>query len=195
MAEELTAETGVAYRGADFSLAPFPRDEDSIGATVESMGVAAAGAPGTALAAALLTSAVDGAVFQKSGFNGLFLPVLEDDRLARRAAEGTLRLEDLLLAAAVCGTGMDTVPLPGDVKAEELVPYLADLGALALRQDKPLTARLMPMPGRAAGDELSFDFPFFAGGKVMDLRRRPLGGRLATDGSVEVLPRHMRKMP
>jgi uncharacterized protein (UPF0210 family) len=165
------ATNGFRFGGLDFSLAPFPRDEDSIGSTLESMGVEACGLPGTAAASAILTSALGRAELPLTGFSGLFLPVLEDDRLARRAAEGDLRLEDLLLSSAVCGTGLDTVPLPGDTHAEDLLPWLLDLGALAVRLDKPLTARLMPMPGLEAGDPLEFDFPFFAAGAVMDLPR------------------------
>ena len=167
---ELAAD-GFGFGGLDFSLAPFPRDADSIGATLESMGVEAAGLPGTAAASAILTTALGRVDLPLTGFSGLFLPVLEDDRLAQRAAEGELRLEDLLLSSAVCGTGLDTVPLPGDTDAEDLLPWLLDLGALAVRLDKPLTARLMPMPGLEAGDPLEFDFPFFAAGAVMELPR------------------------
>ena len=126
----------------------------------------------------MLTSALGGVDLPLTGFSGLFLPVLEDDRLARRAADGDLRLEDLLLACTVCGTGLDTVPLPGDATADDLLPWLLDLGALALRLDKPLTARLMPMPGLEAGDPLEFDFPFFASGAVMDLPRTRWTGPL-----------------
>jgi len=165
------SNNGFRFGGLDFSLAPFPRDADSIGATLESMGVEACGLPGTAAASAILTTALGRVRLPLTGFKGLFLPVLEDDRLALRAAEGDLRLEDLLLASAVCGTGLDTIPLPGDAEAEDLLPWLLDLGALAVRLDKPLTARLMPMPGREAGDPLEFDFPFFAAGGVMDLPR------------------------
>jgi uncharacterized protein (UPF0210 family) len=163
------ADERFRFGGLDFSLAPFPRNADSVGATLESMGVEACGLPGTTAASAVLTTALGRVRLPLTGFNGLFLPVLEDDRLAVRAAEGDLRLEDLLLASAVCGTGLDTVPLPGETTAEDLVPWLLDLGALAVRLDKPLTARLMPMPGLEAGDPLEFDFPFFAAGAVMDL--------------------------
>jgi uncharacterized protein (UPF0210 family) len=96
-------------------------------------------------------------------------PVLEDSVLAKRAAEGTLTIKDALLYSAVCGTGLDTVPLPGDTTAEQLMPLLLDLSALALRLDKPLTARLMPIPGKKAGDETNFDFGFFANSRVMSL--------------------------
>ena len=60
-------------------------------------------------------------------------------------------------------------PLPGDTTAEQITPLLLDLCALALRLDKPLTARLMPVPNRKAGDETNFDFAFFAPSRVMAL--------------------------
>jgi uncharacterized protein (UPF0210 family) len=180
-------DQGFRFGGLDFSLAPFPCDSDSIGATLENMGVEACGLPGTAAAAAVLTSALGRVDLPLTGFSGLFLPVLEDDRLALRAAAGDLRLEDLLLASAVCGTGLDTVPLPGDATSDELLPWLLDLGALAVRLDKPLTARLMPMPGRSAGDPLEFDFPFFAAGAVMDLPAA------RWTGSMEPLPIRPRR--
>jgi len=178
VARTLEQQHGARFDGIDFSFAPFPDDANSVGATLESMGLDAVGGPGTTVAAAVLTSALDRARFRRTGFSGLFLPVLEDDRLALRAAETTLRIEDLLLASTVCGTGLDTIPLPGDVDGESIVATLLDLGAIALRHRKPLTARLMPMPGRAAGDALDFDFPFFASGKVMSLRRGRVDGAL-----------------
>ncbi len=184
--------SGVArFGGIDFSPAPFPRDADSIGATIESMGIEAVGRPGSVAASAMITSALDRARFPRTGFSGLFLPVLEDDTLARRAAQGSLRIEDLLLASTVCGTGLDTVPLPGDVDAESLTACLLDLGALALRLEKPLTARLMPMPGRAAGEPLDFDFPFFASGAVMPLRPGRVDGLLRR-GPLPITPRRRR---
>jgi hypothetical protein len=53
---------------------------------------------------------------------------------------------------------------------------LLDLSALALRLDKPLTARLMPIPGKQAGEPTGFDFEFFANSKVMVLEAEKLGG-------------------
>lgn len=156
-------------RGIDFSLAPFPDDAHSLGKAVEQMGVPQIGLHGSLAAAAILTEAVDRANFPHTGFSGFMQPILEDSVLAKRAAEGTLTVKDALLYSAVCGTGLDTVPLPGDTTSEQLVPLLLDLCALALRLDKPLTARLMPIPNRKAGDETNFDFPFFAPSRVMAL--------------------------
>jgi uncharacterized protein (UPF0210 family) len=157
------------FGGIDFSLAPYPDDEHSLGNAVEQMGIPKIGLHGSLAAAAILTEAVDLADFPHTGFSGFMQPILEDSVLARRAAEGTLTVKDALLYSAVCGTGLDTVPLPGNTASEHIAPLLLDLCALALRLDKPLTARLMPIPGKKAGDETNFDFAFFAPSRVMAL--------------------------
>jgi uncharacterized protein (UPF0210 family) len=100
-----------------------------------------------------------------------------------------LTIKDLLLYSAVCGTGLDTIPLPGDVTVEQIAAVLIDLSALALRLGKPLTARLMPIPGKQAGDPTSFDFEYFANSRVMGLDAQPLTGFFARDESFDVRPR------
>ncbi len=184
-----TQTSNIRFGGIDFSLAPFPDDAHSLGNAVEKMGVPKIGLHGSLAAAALLTEAVDRADFPHTGFSGFMQPVLEDSVLARRAAEGALTIKDLLLYSTVCGTGLDTVPLPGDTTADQLIPLLLDLSALALRLDKPLTARLMPVPGKKAGDATSFDFGFFANGKVMHLDAEPLSGPLSGDEEIKIQSR------
>jgi len=115
--------------------------------------------------------------------------VLEDFTLAARAAEGILTIKDLLLFSAVCGTGLDTIPLPGDVTAEQISALLLDISALALRLNKPLTARLMPIPGKKAGDATGFDFDFFANSKVMTLESAGLGRLFSSDERLILKPR------
>ena len=162
------------FVGIDFSLAPFPDDAYSLGNAVEKMGIPKIGLHGSLAAAAILTEAVDRADFPHTGFSGFMQPVLEDSVLAKRAAEGILTIKDALMYSAVCGTGLDTVPLPGNTTVEQLVPLLLDLSALALRLDKPLTARLMPIPGKKAGEETNFDFAFFAQSKILGLDSQEL---------------------
>ncbi len=179
----------VNFGGIDFSLAPFPDEAHSLGRAVEQMGIPKIGFHGSLTAAAILTEAIDRADFPHTGFSGFMQPVLEDSVLAQRAAEGALTLKDLLLYSTVCGTGLDTVPLPGDATADQLVPLLLDLSTLALRLDKPLTARLMPVPGKQAGDATSFDFGFFANSKVMTLEAQPLYSALASDQTFSIRAR------
>ena len=97
-------------------------------------------------------------------------PVLEDEILAKRAAEGRFTVNDLLLYSAVCGTGLDTVPIPGSTQPDEIGAIFLDMAALAITLNKPLTARLMPMPGLAVGEKVSFDFEYFADSCVLPVK-------------------------
>ena len=178
VADLLKYKYGVRFGGIDFSLAPYPEASRSLGAALEALGVGQAGWHGSLAAAAILTEAIERADFPHTGFCGLFMPVLEDAILAQRAGEGSLTVKDLLMYSAVCGTGLDTIPLPGDVTAGQLQPVLLDLAALALRLNKPLTARLMPIPGRQVGDPTEFNFPFFANSRVMALDSQGLHAAL-----------------
>jgi len=166
--------SSIRFIGIDFSLAPFPDDAHSLGRAVENMGVSKIGLHGSLAAAAILTEAVDRADFPHTGFSGFMQPVLEDSGLAQRAAEGTLTVKDAMLYSAVCGTGLDTIPLAGDTTADQMAPLLLDLSVLAMRLDKPLTARLLPVPGKKVGDATGFDFAFFANSRVMALDSAPL---------------------
>ena len=179
----------VDFGGVDFSLAPYPSQDRSLGTAFERMGVRRVGLHGSLTAAAILTEAIQAAGFHRAGFSGLMLPVLEDSALAEAASEGVLSVADLLLYSAVCGTGLDTIPLAGDVTAEELATVLLDLATLSSRLHKPLTARLMPIPGKRPGDPTDFNFEYFAPGRVLALKAEPLRGALAGEGSLRFLPR------
>jgi uncharacterized protein (UPF0210 family) len=111
---------------------------------------------------------------------------LEDATLAARAAEGRLTVRDLLLYSAVCGTGLDTIPLPGDASVKQLTALLLDVAALSARLEKPLTARLMPVPGKAVGEPTTFDFDFFANSRVLALDAVPLEKLLAGDETFDL---------
>ncbi len=187
--QDLESRSGVKFSGVDFSLAPYPLSEQSIGTAIERMGVPAVGFHGSLSAVAVLAEALERANYPRVGFSGVMLPLLEDTVLALRGFEGKLSVSDLLLYSAVCGTGLDTIPLPEDVSAEQLYALLLDLAVLAQRLRKPLTARLMPIPGRKAGDQTEFDFEFFANSKVLELDAQPITGLLAGDDPYELKSR------
>ena len=69
--------------------------------------------------AATLADALDKATFLRLGFSGLLFPQLEDSTLTLRTEEGHLTVKDLLMYSAVCGTGLDTIPLPGDTPPKD----------------------------------------------------------------------------
>jgi len=180
------------FGGIDFSMAPFPDETVSLGAALERLGASSTGLHGSLAAAAILTDTLDRARFPRAGFSGLMLPVLEDVVLARRVEEGSLTVMDLLLYSAVCGTGLDTIPLPGDTTGDQLAAILLDVACLGQRLDKPLTARLMPVPGKKAGEMTSFDFPFFANSRILSVRADRLGGYLAGEEPITLSPRTIR---
>jgi uncharacterized protein len=177
--QNLASQFGVSFGGLDFTPASFPQEEQSFGAAIQRLGVPAVGLHGSLAAAAFLIDTIDRAAYPRAGFNGLFLSVLEDFTLACCAAQGTLSVKDLLLFSAVCGTGLDTIPLPGDTTVDQLYAVLLDLAALAQRLDKPLAGRLMPIPGKLAGEPTGFDFAFFSNSRIMSLDVQPLTGLFA----------------
>ena len=193
LVKKAAGRPNLVFAGLDFSFAPFPESARSLGAALESLTGARVGEPGALAAAAFLAEAIDRAQFKRAGFSGLFLPVLEDAVLAARAAEGLLTVNDLLLYSAVCGTGLDTLPLPGDLPAATLAAILLDVAALSARLSKPLTARLMPIPGKQAGDEVKFDFAFFAPSRVLAARPAGLGGLLGSAAGFDLNARPLSK--
>lgn len=184
VADELASAHGLTFSGLDFSLAPYPTAERSLGGAMEALGLPHVGAPGGLFAAAFITDAIDRARFPRTGFSGLMLPVLEDAVLAQRVAEGRLALNDLLVYSAVCGVGLDTVPLPGDISESTLTAILLDTAALSARLRKPLVARLMPLPELAAGDATAFDFEYFAPSRVLGVAGGGVAGLLAGGGEL-----------
>ena len=169
-ANRVDQETGWRYMGID--LSPAPLKEVSIGAAMEELIAQPFGSSGTLTAAATITSAIKDVRVKQTGYNGLMLPILEDSRLAQRWSEGRVSLEGLLSYSAVCGTGLDTVPLPGDVSIEQLDMIIGDMATLAFKWRKPLSARLLPVKGKGPGDMTEFENPFLVNAVIQPLQHR-----------------------
>jgi len=170
--EKVAQKYGIEFSGIDFSPAPFPELKRSIGTAIEELGIEYFGANGSMLGAALITNAIPKHKEKVLGFSGLMQPVFEDYTIAKRLSENKLNLDSLLLYSTVCGTGLDCIPLPGEISERELFYILLDIATLSItHSNKPLTSRLMPIPGKKAGDDVIFDFEYFAPTKVIEFRR------------------------
>ena len=190
VAASLAGRFEANFGGIDFSLAPYPQEFISIGAAMERLGLPAVGWHGTLAAAAVITDTLDRAEFRRAGFCGLFQPVLEDFVLATRACSGrTHRQRPAALIRRSAVPAWTPSRLPGDTTAAQIYPVLLDLAALSQRLDKPLTARLMPVPGKCAGDTTGFDFPYFASSRILALDAEPLSGLLAGAETLTLQPR------
>jgi uncharacterized protein len=154
VATKVAAGSGWNYAGIDPT--PAPLGDVSIGRAIESFVGGPFGSSGTMTAARIITAAVQAAPVKRVGYSGLMVPILEDNVLARRWAEGTFNLDSLLAYSAVCAGGLDTVPLPGDISEGRLARILGDVATLAYKWNKPLAARLLPVPGGKPGDRTDF---------------------------------------
>jgi len=135
---------------------PAPLADVSIGAAIETYTGSRFGSSGTLTAALIITTAVKAVPVKQIGYSGLMVPVMEDKLLARRWAEGSFNTDSLLAYSAVCGTGLDTVPFPGDITVDQLARIFGDVASLAWKWNKPLSARLQPVKGKSAGDQTDF---------------------------------------
>jgi uncharacterized protein len=156
----MAKSSGWTYEGLDPT--PAPLGQVSIGDAIEKFTGTPFGSSGTMTAAAMITRAVKSVPVKQVGYSGLMVPVLEDSDLARRWSEGAYNVDSLLAYSAVCATGLDTVPLPGDVTKERLARMIGDVATLAYKWKKPLAARLLPVAGKKAGERTSFESPYLS---------------------------------
>lgn len=164
---EIAVQSGWVYGGIDASPAPGP--DASIGQAIESLTGKPFGSVSTLHACALITDVLKNLAVKTCGYSGLMLPIIEDEILAKRSDEGMFSVSELLLYSSVCGTGLDVVPLPGDISVDTIASVLGDVAALSHKYHKPLSARLLPIPGQVAGDIVKFDHPILRDSVVMKL--------------------------
>ncbi len=157
LAQRVDREQGWTYMGQD--LSPAPSQNGSIGAAIETISKQPIGSSGTLTAVGTITSALKDIGARRTGYSGIMLPVLEDPLLAERWNQGRLSLDSLLSYSAVCATGLDTIPLPGDTSVEDLARIIGDVATLSVKWNKPLSARLLPVKGKHPGDMTEFTDP------------------------------------
>ena len=157
---EVAENLNICFGVADLSLAPTPNVGDSVGEIFQSLGLQSIGVPGTTAALALLNDAVKkGGAFASShvgGLSGAFIPVSEDLNIGKAAEEGYLSLEKLEALTSVCSVGLDMVAVPGDTSEDTISAIIADEMAIGVVNKKTTAARLIPVPGKKAGDRAFF---------------------------------------
>jgi len=167
LAQTLAEAWGIKFVGIDVS--PAPMDDESIAYAMEEQLPGYFGERGTLTVAASLTKTLRTLALPLCGYSGLMLPVLEDVGLGKRREAGYFNLDSLLLYSAVCGTGLDTIPIPGDASTSQLTAILTDVATLSTQLSKPLSVRLFPVPGRNAGDMTHFESPYLTNTTVLSI--------------------------
>lgn len=157
---EAARRLGVDFGILDLSLAPTPYVGDSVARILEELGLEAAGAPGTTAALAMLTDMVKkGGVMASTnvgGLSGAFIPVSEDEGMIAAVKAGSINLEKLEAMTCVCSVGLDMIAIPGDTSAATISGIIADEMAIGMVNNKTTAVRIIPVPGKAAGDWAEF---------------------------------------
>ncbi len=169
---EVADQLDIKFGVVDLSLAPTPTVGDSIGEIFQALGLKCIGVPGSTAALAMLNDAVKkGGAFASShvgGLSGAFIPVSEDLNIAEAAARGYLSIEKLEAMTCVCSVGLDMVPVPGNISEETLAGIIADEMAIGMINNKTTATRLIPVPGKKAGDSIYFG-GLLGEAKIMDV--------------------------
>ena len=167
LAQTFAQEWGIKFVGIDVS--PAPMGDESIAHAMEQQLPGLFGERGTLTVAAGITRTLQTLDLPLCGYSGLMLPVLEDVGLGERSAAGYFNLDSLLLYSTVCGTGLDTIPIPGDASTSQITSILTDVATLSIRLNKPLSVRLFPVPGCNADCMTEFDSPYLTNTIVMQI--------------------------
>lgn len=157
---ELASNMNVPFGIVDISLASTTKVGDSVAGIVELMGIERMGAPGSTAALALLVDAVKkgGAMASGNvgGLSGTFIPVSEDSCMNEAVKSGALSIEKLEALTAVCSVGLDMIAIPGETPAETISAIIADELSIGVVNGKTTGVRLIPVPGKKAGDYVNF---------------------------------------
>jgi uncharacterized protein len=190
---QVSKALGIEFGVVDLSLAPTPTVGDSVGEILHVLGVDAIGAPGSTAILAMLNDAVKkGGIFASKnvgGLSGAFIPVMEDAVLAEAVGRGELCLEKLEAMTCVCSVGLDMVAIPGSVDAETISAIIADEMAIGMVNNKTTAARLIPVPGKEAGEHVNFG-GLFGASPIMPIRNVGKSGRFISWGGRMPAPIH-----
>lgn len=183
---ELAANMNVPFGIVDISLASTTAEGDSVARIVESFGIERMGAHGSTCALALLMDAVKkgGAMASGNigGLSGTFIPVSEDRGMIEAVQSGALSLDKLESLTSVCSVGLDMFGVPGNTPEETINAIIADALAIGIINNKTTAVRVIPVPGKKAGDLVRFggllgDVPIMKVNKFSAKKFMRRGGR------------------
>ncbi len=165
---------GMKFNGFDFSIAPIISEDGSVIPIIQRLGVYNFGTTGTMFATAFLTDMVKSFAqhYKTVGFSGVMYSMLEDLELCMINNQRGVVLDDLIKVSAMCGCGVDMVPVPFDISNNELIAICMEVYAISTRLNKPLGIRILPIPhtrkAQIAYTNLSDDADFIANTRIVD---------------------------
>lgn len=157
--------SGYKYIGTDYSLNPSVDNDGSIAYAFDFM-ISQFGSSGTLALVKQITDIIKDSPFKKTGYNGIMFPIMEDRGLAHYWSMRTIDAYSIILYSTVCGCGLDMIPLPGDISSEQIALLINDLKSVSDRYQKPLSARMLPMPGLTFNSLTTINSPYIVNTKI-----------------------------
>jgi len=175
------------FEGMDISLAPYPDEKISVIEILKLLGLDEIGANGTLFLTSFLTRILKKIIVEQDiksvGFNGVMYSLLEDHLMCESNNKKLLSLDKIISYSALCGCGLDMVPIPGNILVEELASIILDVAVLAIQLKKPLGVRVLPIPNKEANEFTFFDMDFLTNTRVMKLKNVSLSAKTFHEGS------------
>ncbi len=192
-ARRIEEKTPMTYHGIDASLAPFPKEENSVARLIELLGVHSFGGNGTLFFTSFLTDIIRELVktsgITPAGFNGVMYSVLEDAHIGHTNQSRLFSMDSLVSFSSVCGCGIDMVPVPGDTLEEEIASLILDIAGMSVTLDKPLGIRVLPIPMKYENEFTDFHYDFLYNTRIKAIRNRTCPPETFREGAFTYLSR------
>lgn len=174
IAQQCSDSSAIMFHGIDVSLAPYPEPDSSVASLIELLGLERQGSNGTLFLTAYLTDILKTFIkkgrIKTAGFGGVMYSLLEDDFMGKSNNSDIYSIDSLISYSAVCGCGLDMVPLPGDIFDEELSAIILDVTALSTVLDKPLGIRVLPIPMKQENEFTMFNMDFLFNTRIKKIK-------------------------
>ena len=167
-------KNSIIFHGIDLSIAPYPEKGGSVAELIELLGLEQQGSNGTLFITAYLTdilkTLINKGKIKNVGFSGVMFSLLEDEFMGKRNNNNIYSIDSLISYSAVCGCGLDMVPLPGDIFEEELASIILDVAGLSTALDKPLGVRVLPIPMKQENEFTEFNMDFLFNTRIKKIK-------------------------
>lgn len=172
IANRISREAGITFCGIDFSLAPLPKQNNSVITILHALGVKSIDDTGAMFATAYLTRTLKTlAKKHKSvGFSGVMYSLIEDQVYAEDNNKYGFNIDRMVALSTMCGCGCDMVPIPIDTSIETIKAVLLEIACVSSRLHKPLGVRLLPVKSDDGFTHFVGETDFCINTKIVELK-------------------------
>jgi uncharacterized protein (UPF0210 family) len=174
LSETVSEKLNIIYNGQDISLSPYPDENISVIDILNLLGIKNFGSNGTQFLTSYLTSILKETIkeynLKSVGFNGVMYSLLEDKLMCKANDKKDFSIDSVILYSTVCGCGLDMLPLPYNTSKLEIASMILDVATTAIKLNKPLGVRVLPIPSKITGDYTDLKLDFLTNTKIPEVK-------------------------